>query len=742
MANRRHRTCGLSVTPISRTARYGRELRVKIKTRFHKLRTGIYALPDCDEIGKLTIKYVIIEVENRNNLSTYKCSCESDNCLHVNELKVLPEPNCAFNEEIEEYTHTYLEGNLFGVYCKTDNSYSILSCTESMLKCLKCLSNVKHCKHVAFFLDNGGYDYEKVRNTRKATEFTSISTSSIPYHMDDPVDRENFKGYVKNVKSYPTELIPLFNESTKCSDHGNIFDKDKTIVMHEAQLHLPHDSEKVPIHYRPAVGCLCRQHYDGRYQLLLNVDNYHVFPYTWLFDILHNTQSNHYTLYGAVAAVNQTRAVSDMGRLTEHTYKKLRYAYNCFVRRLEFNYSSAYRCEVCGPNPKRVGMDGLCMGGRKDLLPFTTVEELPNVEVKGSTIEQQVFVRKKEVRNQLKQYANLDKGHRYKKNIEPLSDVKYTQLCDSLACNKSLQKVVISAGNPCPESLQRFVGELSMDSPLCGMIQIAGNDLVCDILVDSIVYDEANFQRTILGNKELLVKSCPLLIGFLEAREIYFNEKQVLLKDLINYLAKPFQGGEPAAGCYGPINESAVKLADYPNFPIIRGLANYDANKHNEVNGCRKSAKSTSSLNPGMFLTFCPHGICLGFQVMINKESPRVPFEMLMTRFKEMPTEVIYDNACHLHVYALKREPNRFKNTRFMIDRLHAKNHVSCSLGYDMNEYKADVSIATFNSQICEQANADLRRLSTAFTSMGPENIIQHTKVFLAIRNLKKKAST
>ncbi len=75
MANsRRHRTCGLSVTPISRHARYGRELRVKIKTRFHKLRTGIYALPDCDEIGKLTIKYVIIEVENRKNLSTYKCT--------------------------------------------------------------------------------------------------------------------------------------------------------------------------------------------------------------------------------------------------------------------------------------------------------------------------------------------------------------------------------------------------------------------------------------------------------------------------------------------------------------------------------------------------------------------------------------------------------------------------------------------------------------------------------------------
>ena len=56
-----------------------------------------------------------------------------------------------------------------------------------------------------------------------------------------------------------------------------------------------------------------------------------------------------------------------------------------------------------------------------------------------------------------------------------------------------------------------------------------------------------------------------------------------------------------------------------------------------------------------------------------------------------------------------------------------------------MDEYQADPSIATFNSQVCEIANRDLRRLSTAFSAMGPENVIQHTKVFIAIRNWYKK---
>ena len=56
-----------------------------------------------------------------------------------------------------------------------------------------------------------------------------------------------------------------------------------------------------------------------------------------------------------------------------------------------------------------------------------------------------------------------------------------------------------------------------------------------------------------------------------------------------------------------------------------------------------------------------------------------------------------------------------------------------------MNEYTLDTNIASFNSQVCEQANRELRRLSAAFTSMGPENVVQHTKVIFAIRNGIKK---
>ncbi len=136
---------------------------------------------------------------------------------------------------------------------------------------------------------------------------------------------------------------------------------------------------------------------------------------------------------------------------------------------------------------------------------------------------------------------------------------------------------------------------------------------------------------------------------------------------------------------------------------------------------------------------FCRHGICQGFQVMASVESPKTAFDILLRRFKKMPRLLIYDNACHLHLYALKREPTRFRDTRFMVDRLHYRvGHVGCTVGYSMDTYAADKDIANINSQANEQANAALRRLATQLTYMGPGNLIIHTAVFLALRNRDK----
>lgn len=98
---------------------------------------------------------------------------------------------------------------------------------------------------------------------------------------------------------------------------------------------------------------------------------------------------------------------------------------------------------------------------------------------------------------------------------------------------------------------------------------------------------------------------------------------------------------------------------------------------------------------------------------MASQEGSRTPFELLFTRFKvgkthtakllasfvrpteflqaaalidltdtmsrlfccAAPTMVVYDNACNLQRYALKRAPHFFRHAAFRIDRLHIFAH-------------------------------------------------------------------
>ena len=81
---------------------------------------------------------------------------------------------------------------------------------------------------------------------------------------------------------------------------------------------------------------------------------------------------------------------------------------------------------------------------------------------------------------------------------------------------------------------------------------------------------------------------------------------------------------------------------------------------------------------------------------MLSCESPNVPFTIFRTRFRKgevddvyvaicahcllyssltAPECIVYDNTCGLHTYCLKRDPQFFKETRFLADRFHWGNH-------------------------------------------------------------------
>ena len=547
-------------------------------------------------------------------------------------------------------------------------------------------------------------------------------------------DTQTFISYASQKTRYPTDLIPDKLEA-KC-EHGYLFSNDIKLLNPEAKLHLPHITIKCNIYYRSSNGnCECKLHYDGRNDLLFNLDNINIFPYIFLLDTLHKTQETRYPPHCCIRALNRSRDMVRTDRFKAGFYEKFRLAYNCFIRLIDFEFKELYQCPLCGPEPSTVVMDGIQMGCRSDKMPASKSVRHREV-IKAKDINHRMFFRDQTTKKLLSKYAGLSNG-KYKQDTEEMTDSDYNKLCDLLSHHKpSLGFVVKDAGNPCPSSVRKIVGEISRDSSTCGILQISGEKHTSTRLAIKEMAN-GNFSN-MNANISLFKKFCPMLVDIISSTDVQQSNIASLLKDLLSSVNGPFMGTVPAENKYREPSETDAFFEVFPNNPMIRGTATYDADSSLET-GCRKDGRTHQHLTPGLFLVLCVHGICLGYQAMKNVESPQTAFDILIRRFKNIPELVIYDNSCKLHLYSLKREPDRFRNTRFMVDRLHyTKGHVGCSLGYCMDSYSEDAYIANINSQVCEQANSNLRNISTQVAYMTPDNFIFHVKIFLALRNTTK----
>ena len=123
------------------------------------------------------------------------------------------------------------------------------------------------------------------------------------------------------------------------------------------------------------------------------------------------------------------------------------------------------------------------------------------------------------------------------------------------------------------------------------------------------------------------------------------------------------------------------------------------------------------------------HGVCYGFEVPRSCESLRHLFQFT-TRFTP-PSVIMYDNACQLHIYAFNREPQRFKRTLFVVDRLHGCGHVGRSSGNNLDMYSKHKGL---NSQI-NAANTGLQHIKSQLSYMAFDNSVFHLCLFLCLKN-------
>ncbi|KAF7792679.1 hypothetical protein EIP86_003777 [Pleurotus ostreatoroseus] len=185
----------------------------------------------------------------------------------------------------------------------------------------------------------------------------------------------------------------------------------------------------------------------------------------------------------------------------------------------------------------------------------------------------------------------------------------------------------------------------------------------------------------------------------------------------------------------------------YYGLPAVRrrrvySKLRYDSHRldrdEDQLGDCNKFYKtySKNNLTGGIFVIWCSHSICLGFHSIPVAEGRNDVFSAIYTRFPNAPDVIIYDFACQLAPYCFVREAQYFRNTRFLIDELHAHDHTRCGEAcFASNAMRYDERVRAANTSAAECGNKGMRRIRKSVSFMTHEHAVCFTKVFLDIWN-------
>ncbi|GAA5993703.1 hypothetical protein JCM11641_004843 [Rhodosporidiobolus odoratus] len=179
-----------------------------------------------------------------------------------------------------------------------------------------------------------------------------------------------------------------------------------------------------------------------------------------------------------------------------------------------------------------------------------------------------------------------------------------------------------------------------------------------------------------------------------------------------------------------------AQLRYRPHYPKLDAKKNGRKTDGDAGDGsCRKYFEQygkKQGLAGGICGLWCPHGICIMYHTMPGAEGRNDVFAALLCYFSVAPEVVVYDYACQLAQYALVREPEFFRNTRFYIDEFHARGHAKCSAACSIQPaMRADPDLRAVNTSAAECAHSTLRRIrkSMRYMTEGHGILLMHTAI-------------
>ena len=151
------------------------------------------------------------------------------------------------------------------------------------------------------------------------------------------------------------------------------------------------------------------------------------------------------------------------------------------------------------------------------------------------------------------------------------------------------------------------------------------------------------------------------------------------------------------------------------------------------MDSCRKLSYGHPTLSPSTFTVCCQHGVCYSYEVMALCESPKIPFQFFSLAF---PNHLVWlSMIMHANCTSTAWIENLgTSKTHFLVDHFHWRGHTGCSSGYNLDPCGEPI-LKTLNSQINEQANADVQKIQGQLAYMTPANFQFHLSLFISIKN-------
>lgn len=656
---------------------------------------------------------------------------------------------------------------------------------KKYIKCLRCPPSRNYtCEHVQCFFDWASDDSnmsEHLNGTcirtssnaqpqRRIETVCATSISSEPIKIDSI--SEHMSRRVRGGDWLPLrdKCVPPISGTCNC---GCAWDPRDPVAQNwvspsknrksQSILYGTWACRDVTVYYRPCTNPdptkkKCKRIYDGKDDGIFNLSGDSLFLYETLFAYIDAMTHSKLTVFAQHGQILEAYARSGDKFCSCGVYHR---AIQLFMALLDVDYDEGFTCPCCSdlhPKDMTIIADGKARGHKRSLVSSIHPDTPYSASYPVVHCERPVeyaYIRNSSTRSLIYDYAY------WKKDLP----AKFaTEIPDGLV--KMLNYItenntfILNGRRVCPPIYRDLIACISTPHPVATIIpakMVHGIGTSPSILDDLISGDKIS-----AGTISKVVALWPVLGAVMapSGKAIWTTvpiEFRLFLKELQVAAKKPgavipddvlpvSQPGalpdDPLAFFSGNMKKRWRRIRNYS----VDAKVNAVQAQESEYGPCTKHLKKGRKFTPGLFSVVCPHGVILGFQALRRFEGPSTLFTLLYERFEFAPGTVVYDNACNAGRYCLSREPKFFSLTKWLIDRLHFKNHVGCHSSFNIDMYPSDTKILNgkmtlgqLNTQAVEQVNSKLSYMG-GVSFMKESSYVQYVKLFMFLLNRQKIA--